>query len=75
MNQQIVLNLLSQIQNGDIADNKINPYHIRCTDHVDITKWLIESGANINNKGSGGETPLMTVAGQGKSSASFFHFS
>lgn len=36
------------------------------TDQVNIARWLIENGADINHKNNNGRTSLMIVAGQGK---------
>lgn len=36
------------------------------TDEVNISKWLIEYGADINHKDENGRTPLMEAVSQGK---------
>lgn len=71
-NQFKTYNRLCWIQNEDIVDaNLIDVIHIQYTDHVNISKWLLESGADVNHKGDQGRTPLITVAGQGKSNTFF----
>lgn len=41
----------------------INVLH---TDQLNISKWLVENGADINHKGAYGETPLIIASDQGE---------